>query len=56
LEQTENNIYNLIEKSIKLKIDRSKIDARSELIMSSVYPDKNDFIQINKKTFYNIII
>lgn len=55
LEQTENNIYNLIEKSIKLKIDRSKIDARSESIMSSVYPDKNDFIQINKKTFCYLI-
>lgn len=55
LEQTENNIYNLIEKSIKLKIDRTKIDARSESIMSTVYPDKNDSIQINKKTFYYLI-
>lgn len=55
LEQTENNIYNLIEKSIKIKIDRNKIDARSESIMSSVYPDKNNYIQINKKTFYYLI-
>ena len=44
-------IQNIIDKSIKLKIDRNKIDARSESIMSSVYPDKNNTISINKKNY-----
>ena len=55
LEQTENNLYNLVEKSIKLKIDKSKIDAGTETIMSSVYSDTNNTIQINKKTFYYLM-
>jgi hypothetical protein len=54
LEQTENNIYNLTEKSINIKIDRNKIDARSDSIMSSVYSN-NNIIKINNKTFYYLI-
>ncbi len=55
LEQTENNIFNIIEKPIKLKIDRNQIDARSESIMSSVYPNKTSDIYINKKSYYYLI-
>lgn len=55
LEQTENNISSIIDKSIKLKVDKNKIDARSESIMTSIFSDKNDSILINKKTFYYLM-
>ncbi len=55
IDQTENNIYSIIEKPIKLKIDRNKIDARSESIMSSVYNETNNTILINKKSYYYLI-
>ena len=52
LEKTENSILNTIDKPISFKINRKNIDARSESIMSTVYPDNNDLIYINKKKYY----
>ena len=54
LEQTENNILNTIEKSLSIKLDRKKIDAQSDSIMSSVYNDLNN-VQINKKIYYYLL-
>lgn len=55
LEQTENNIYNIIDKPIKIKIDRKKIDAKSDSIMSSVCPDENNIVLVNKKKYYYLL-
>ena len=55
LEQTENTLLNNLDRSLKLKIDRKKIDARSESIMSSVYPDDNSMVIINKKSYYYLV-
>ena len=55
LDQTENIILNNIDKSIKIKIDRSKIDARSESIMSSVYPDNENNIILTKHRYYYLL-
>jgi Zn-dependent oligopeptidase len=54
LEQTENNILNTIEKSLSIKLDRKKIDAHSDSIMSTVYNDLNN-VQINKKIYYYLL-
>jgi len=54
LEQTENNILNSIEKPLVIKLDRNKIDAQSDSIMSSVYNDLNN-VQINKKIYYYLL-
>jgi len=55
LEQTENTIYNTLEKPLRIKLDRKKIDARSDSIMSSVYPDDNNIIIVNKKKYYYLL-
>ena len=55
LEITENNILNTLDKPTQIKLDRSKIDARSESIMSSVYPDDNDIILLNKQRYYYLL-
>jgi Zn-dependent oligopeptidase len=55
LENTENNILNTLDKAIQVKLDRSKIDARSDSIMSSVYPDENDIIFLNKQRYYFLL-
>jgi len=55
LEQTENAILNNIEKPTKIKIDRQNIDARSESIMSSVYPDNDNNIFLIKNTYYYLL-
>jgi len=39
LEQSESSLINIIDKPLIIKLDRNNIDARSETIMSSVYPD-----------------
>ena len=44
IEQTETIINNILEKPLKINIDRNKIDAESESIVSSVYPDKQNHI------------
>ena len=55
LEKTEISIFNTIDKPISFKINRKNIDARSESIMSSVYPDNNDLIYINKKKYHYLL-
>ncbi len=55
LEQTESSLINIIEKPLVIKLDRNNIDARSESIMSSVYPDKQNNIIVDKKRYYYLI-
>ena len=55
LDQTENVILNTIEKPTKIKLDRNKIDARSESIMSSVYPDSEHNILLTKNKYYYLL-
>jgi Zn-dependent oligopeptidase len=55
LEQTETSLINIIEKPLVIKLDRNNIDARSESIMSSVYPDKQNNIIVDKKRYYYLI-
>lgn len=55
LDKTENDILNTLDKSLSFKINRNKIDARSESIMSSVYPDDNNIIYVNKKKYLYLI-
>jgi hypothetical protein len=55
LDKTENDILNNLDKSISFKINRNKIDARSDSIMSSVYPDDNNMIYVNKKKYLYLI-
>lgn len=55
LDQTENVILNNIEKPTKIKLDRKNIDARSESIMSSVYPDNQNNILLTKNKYYYLL-
>jgi len=55
LDKTENDILNTLDKSVSFKINRNKIDARSESIMSTVYPDDNNVIYVNKKKYLYLI-
>jgi Zn-dependent oligopeptidase len=55
LDQTENVILNNIDKPTKIKLDRTKIDARSESIMSSVYPDNDNNILLTKNKYYFLL-
>lgn len=55
LDQTEDLILNNIEKPTKIKFDRKNIDARSESIMSSVYPDNQNNIYLTKNKYYYLL-
>jgi len=55
LEQTENAIFTNIEKPVQMNIDRKRIDARSESIMSSVYNDHDNNVKITKKIYYYLL-
>ena len=55
IEQTENIINDILEKPLKINIDRNKIDAESESIVSSVYPDKQNHIYIDKSKYYYLV-
>ena len=55
LDKTENDILNTLDKSVSFKINRNKIDARSESIMSTVYPDDNNVIYVNKRKYLYLI-
>lgn len=55
LDQTEDLILNNIEKPTKIKFDRKNIDARSESIMSSVYPDNENNIYLTKNKYYYLL-
>jgi hypothetical protein len=55
IDSTENLISDILDKPLSINIDRSKIDAQSESIMSSVYPDKQNKIIIDKSKFYYLI-
>ena len=52
IEITENIINDILEKPLKINIDRNKIDAQSESIVSSVYPNKQNLIYVCLVYFY----
>ena len=55
IEQTESIIINILDKPLKINIDRNKIDAKSESIVSSVYPNKQNIILIDKNKYYYLV-
>lgn len=55
IESIENIINDILEKPLKINIDRNKIDAQSESIMSSVYPTKQNMINIDKNKYYYLV-
>jgi len=55
IDSTENLISDILDKPLSINIDRSKIDAQSESIMSSVYPDKHSSIIIDKSKYLYLI-
>jgi hypothetical protein len=55
IDSTENLISDILDKPLSINIDRSKIDAQSESIMSSVYPDRQNKIIIDKSKYYYLI-
>ena len=55
MDQTENIISNILERPLKIDIDRNKIDAESESIVSSVYPNKQNSIYIDKSKYYYLV-
>ncbi len=55
IEITENLINDILEKPLKINIDRNKIDAQSESIVSSVYPNKQNLIYIDKNKYYYLV-
>ena len=52
---TENIITSIVEKKFKFQIDRKNIDANTETIMSSVYPDTNNIVELTKNKYYYLI-
>ncbi len=55
IDSTENLILDILDKPLSINIDRSKIDAHSESIMSSVYPDRHNKIIIDKTKYFYLI-
>jgi len=55
LNSIEEQIIEILDKPTSIKIDRKNIDAKSESIMSSVYPDKKNNIYIDKARYYYLI-
>jgi hypothetical protein len=55
IDNIENLIINILDKPLKINIDRNKIDAQSESIMSSVYPNKQNMIYIDKNKYYYLV-
>jgi Zn-dependent oligopeptidase len=55
MDKIENIINDILEKPLKINIDRNKIDAQSESIVSSVYPDKKNSINIDKTKYYYLV-
>jgi hypothetical protein len=54
-EETEELINSILNKPTQIKIDRKNIDAKSESIMTEVYPDKKNMIYIDKARYYYLI-
>jgi len=55
IDTTENLINEILEKPLKINIDRNNIDAQSESIVSSVYPSKQNLIYIDKNKYYYLV-
>ena len=55
IEDAENNINNMLQKPLNVKVDRNNIDAASDTIMSSVYPDNLNMVLLNKYKYYYLI-
>jgi Zn-dependent oligopeptidase len=54
-EETEDLINTILNKPTQIRIDRKNIDAKSESIMTEVYPDKKNNIYIDKNRYYYLI-
>jgi hypothetical protein len=54
-EETEDLINTILNKPVQIKIDRQNIDAKSESIMTEVYPDKKNNIYIDRARYYYLI-
>lgn len=54
-EETEDLINIILNKPTQIRIDRKNIDAKSESIMTEVYPDKKNMIYIDKARYYYLI-
>jgi len=54
-EETEDLIDTILNKPTQIKIDRNNIDAKSESIMTEVYPDKKNNIYIDRARYYYLI-
>jgi hypothetical protein len=54
-EETEDIINVILNKPTQIRIDRKNIDAKSESIMTEVYPDKKNMIYIDKARYYYLI-
>lgn len=54
-EETEDIINIILNKPTQIRIDRKNIDAKSESIMTEVYPDKKNMIYIDKARYYYLI-
>lgn len=54
-EETEDLINSILNKPTQIRIDRKNIDAKSESIMTEVYPDKKNIIYIDKARYYYLI-
>jgi Zn-dependent oligopeptidase len=55
IDNSEDLIYNSIQKPLIMQINRSNIDAHTESIMSAVQPDKKNNMIIDKSRFYYLI-
>jgi hypothetical protein len=55
MDHAENIIGSILDRPLKIDIDRNKIDAESESIVSSVYPNKQNFIYIDKSKYYYLV-
>lgn len=55
IESIENIINDILEKPLNINIDRNKIDAHSESIMSNFYPIKKNNIIIDKNKYYYLV-
>jgi len=54
-EETEDLINVILDKPVQIRIDRRNIDAKSESIMTEVYPDKKNLIYIDRARYYYLL-
>ena len=55
IDKIENLINEIITKPVSIEIDRKNIDAKSESIVSSIYPDRKNTVVIDKSRYYYLL-